>query len=84
MAGATVVPDKVTVSDEVSRYVLDLARQVISPQQRQGGSFADPIELGPDAHSLDRLIASSPSRVESRPEQSQTFNLSYELAPKEM
>lgn len=63
MAGATVVPEKVTVSDEVSRYVLDLARQVISPQQRQGGSFADPTELGPDAHSLDRLIAFSPHRL---------------------
>lgn len=83
------VPEKVTVSDEVSRYVLDLARQVISPQQRQGGSFADPIELGPDAHSLDRLIVSidsSPHRLlgSSRGLSSPKLNLSYELAPKEM
>ena len=45
------------MSDELSHYVLDLAKQVISPQARQGGSFADAIEVGPDAHILDRLIA---------------------------
>jgi uncharacterized protein (TIGR03086 family) len=56
---AVATGQQVTVSDEVSRYVLDLATQVISPQQRQGGSFADAIEPGPDAHILDRLIAFS-------------------------
>lgn len=50
---------QVHVSDEVTRYVLDLARQVISPQQRAGGSFAEAIEVGPDAHVLERLIAFS-------------------------
>jgi uncharacterized protein (TIGR03086 family) len=50
---------QVTVSDELTRYVLELAKQVISPQQRDGGSFAAAVEVGPDAHILERLIAFS-------------------------
>jgi uncharacterized protein (TIGR03086 family) len=50
---------RVNVSDEVSRYVLDLAHQVISPQARQRGSFANAVEVGPDVDILDRLIAFS-------------------------
>lgn len=56
---ATATGQKVTVSDEVTRYVLELAEQVIGPQQRAGGSFAAAVEVGPDAHVLDRLIAFS-------------------------
>jgi hypothetical protein len=41
----------------VARHVLGLARQIITPEARGGGSFADPIEAGPDAGLLDRLIA---------------------------
>ena len=48
---------QVTVSDEVAQHVLGLARQIITPEARGGGSFADPIEAGPDAGLLDRLIA---------------------------
>jgi len=48
---------EVTVSDEVSSYVLELAQQVISPQARAGGSFADAVEVGPDVDILNRLIA---------------------------
>jgi uncharacterized protein (TIGR03086 family) len=48
-----------TVSDEVSNYVLDLAHEVITPQARQSGSFAQEVEVGPDAGILDRLIAFS-------------------------
>lgn len=48
---------EVTVSDEVSSYVLELAQQVISPQARDGGSFADAVEVGPDVDILNRLIA---------------------------
>jgi len=54
---AVATGQQVTVSDEVSRYVLGLARQVISPQARQGGSFAKAVEAGPDAGILSRLIA---------------------------
>ncbi len=48
---------QVVVSDEVARHVLGVARQIISPEVRAGGSFADPVEAGPDAGILDRLIA---------------------------
>jgi uncharacterized protein (TIGR03086 family) len=54
---AVATGQQVTVSDEVSRFVLDLARQVISPQLRQSGSFADAVEVGPDVDVLNRLIA---------------------------
>ena len=50
---------RITVSDEVSHYVLDLAQEVISPGVRQRGSFADAIEVGPDVDILGRLIAFS-------------------------
>ena len=50
---------QVVVSDEVTGYVLELAEQVITPQAREGGSFAPAVEVGPDAHLLDRLIAYS-------------------------
>jgi uncharacterized protein (TIGR03086 family) len=56
---AVATGQQVNVSDEVSHYVLDLAHKVISPQARQGGSFADAVEAGPDVDILDRLIAFS-------------------------
>lgn len=54
---AVATGQQVTVSDQVSHYVLDLAHQVISPQARDGGSFADAVEVGPDVDVLGRLIA---------------------------
>ncbi len=48
---------QVVVSDEVARHVLGVARQIITPEARAGGSFADPTEAGPDAGLLGRLIA---------------------------
>ena len=56
---AVATGQEVVVSDEVTTYVLDLAEQVITPQSRERGAFADEIEVGPDAHVLDRLIAYS-------------------------
>jgi uncharacterized protein (TIGR03086 family) len=56
---AAATAQRVTVSDEVSHYVLDLAHKLISPQLRQGGSFADAVEVGPDVDILERLIAFS-------------------------
>jgi uncharacterized protein (TIGR03086 family) len=56
---AVATGQQVTVSDEVSRYVLDLAYEVISPQARQRGSLAGAVEVGPDADILERLIAFS-------------------------
>ena len=48
---------RVVVSGEVAEHVLGVARQIISPEVRAGGSFADPTEAGPDAGRLDRLVA---------------------------
>jgi uncharacterized protein (TIGR03086 family) len=47
----------VAVSDEVAQHVLGVARQIITPEARGGGSFADPVTPDPDAGLLDRLIA---------------------------
>jgi uncharacterized protein (TIGR03086 family) len=48
---------QVVVSDEVAQHVLGVANQIITPGARAGGAFADPLEAGPDAGILDRLIA---------------------------
>ena len=48
---------QLTVPDALSQYVLGVANQIITPEVRAGGSFADPLEPGPDAGLLDRLIA---------------------------
>jgi len=48
---------QVAVSDEVAQHVLGVARQIITPEARRGGSFADVVEATPDAGLLDRLIA---------------------------
>ena len=48
---------QVVVSDEVAQHVLGVARQIITPEARGGGSFADPVTPDPDAGLLDRLIA---------------------------
>jgi hypothetical protein len=48
---------RVVVSDEVAGHVLGVARQIITPGARSGGSFADPVTPDPDAGLLDRLIA---------------------------
>ena len=54
---AEATSQRVVVSDEVSQHVLDVAGQIIRPEVRAGGSFADPVEAGPDADILGRLIA---------------------------
>jgi uncharacterized protein (TIGR03086 family) len=47
---------RVVVSDEVAQHVLGVARQIISPEVRAGGAFADPAPE-PDTGLLDRLVA---------------------------
>jgi len=54
---AVATGQKVQVSDGLTAYVLELAEQVISPEGRAGGAFAEAVEVGPDANVLDRLIA---------------------------
>jgi uncharacterized protein (TIGR03086 family) len=48
---------EVTVPDSLSDYVLGLAKTIITPQGRANVGFDDPIDVGPDAKALDRLIA---------------------------
>jgi hypothetical protein len=54
---AQAIGQQVVVFDEVAQHVLGVARQIITPEARGGGSFADPTEAGPDAGLLDRLVA---------------------------
>ena len=54
-----------TVDDGLSRYVLDLAGQIITPAGRERGLFAGPVQAGPDAGLLDRLIAFTGRSVSS-------------------
>ena len=55
---AAATGQSVVVSDEVAQHVLGVARQIISPEVRAGGSFADPApDPDPDTGILDRLIA---------------------------
>jgi uncharacterized protein (TIGR03086 family) len=56
---------QLTVPDGISEYVLDVAGQIITPAARAGGSFADPVQAGPDAGLLDRLIAFTGRAVSS-------------------
>jgi uncharacterized protein (TIGR03086 family) len=48
---------QVAVSDALGQYVLGVAGQIIRPELRAVVGFADPLEAGPDAGLLDRLIA---------------------------
>jgi len=50
------VPDG-WLSLDAAAKVLGVARQIITPEARGGGSFADPVTPDPDAGLLDRLIA---------------------------
>jgi uncharacterized protein (TIGR03086 family) len=56
---------QLTVSDALSQYVLDQARQIITPTGRARGLFAGPVETGPDADLLGRLIAFTGRTVSS-------------------
>jgi len=56
---AVATDQQVTVSDDVTRYVLELAQRQITPQPTEGGSLADAVAIGPDARILERLIAFS-------------------------
>ena len=62
---AQVTGQQVTVPDALSQYVLDVAGQLITPEGRAGGAFADPVPAGPDAGLLDRLVAFTGRAVSS-------------------
>lgn len=48
---------QVAVSDALAEHVLGVAGGIITPEGRISVGFADPVEVGPDARALDRLIA---------------------------
>jgi uncharacterized protein (TIGR03086 family) len=48
---------RVSAPDSLSDYVLGLAHTIITPQGRANVGFDDPIDVGPDAGALDRLLA---------------------------
>jgi len=54
---ATAAGTGITVDDKLSGYVLELAGQLITPQVRDGEQFAAEVQAGPDAGTLERLIA---------------------------
>ncbi len=54
---AVATDQKVPVSDQMATYVHSLAEQVISPEGRARGAFADAVDVGADASPLDRLVA---------------------------
>ncbi len=48
---------QVVVPDQLAAHVLEAASQIITPQGRRSVGFAEPVDAGPDAGALDRLIA---------------------------
>jgi uncharacterized protein (TIGR03086 family) len=48
---------EVRAPDSLSDYVMDLAKQIITPEGRSNVGFDDPVDVGADAGALDRLIA---------------------------
>jgi uncharacterized protein (TIGR03086 family) len=47
----------VTVPEGLAAHVLGVAGQIITPEVRSGGSFADAVPASPDAGVMDRLVA---------------------------
>jgi len=54
---ATAAGVGITVDDKLSAYVRELAGQLITPQSRDGEQFAAEVSVGPDAGTLEKLIA---------------------------
>ena len=54
---ATATSTELTTSPALAEYVLDLGRELISPQLRGSGRFDPEIGVEPDAGGLDRLVA---------------------------
>lgn len=48
---------EVVVAEPVADYVLGVVTKIITPQARGSAGFADPVDTGPDAGALDRLVA---------------------------
>jgi len=44
-------------AEGLAAHVLEVADQIITPEVRSGGGFADAVPAGPGADVMDRLIA---------------------------
>jgi uncharacterized protein (TIGR03086 family) len=53
---ATATGQKLSVDDDLTTYVLGLAKRVISDELRVPGMFGPEVTVGPDAGALERLI----------------------------
>ncbi len=54
---AVTVGRDVDAADSLAEYVLELARELIRPEERSRAGFDDPVEVPSDAGALDQLIA---------------------------
>src|SRR5262249_51482935 len=54
---AVAVGRDVEVPDSLADYVLELAGQLIKPEQRGAAGFDQPVDVADDARALDRLVA---------------------------
>ena len=45
------------VPDSLANYVLDLARQIVTPERRANGEFGEAVEVDDHAPAIDRLVA---------------------------
>jgi uncharacterized protein (TIGR03086 family) len=54
---AQATSQEVAASEALGDYVLGLAQEMITPETRDGDSFAQQVETGPDAGALERLAA---------------------------
>ena len=54
---AKAIGREATPSEELSDYVLGIAKKVITPEGRTNVGFDDPVDVAADAGALDRLIA---------------------------
>ena len=47
----------VDVPDSLANYVLGLAKEIITPERRANGEFAEPVEIDEHAPAIDQLVA---------------------------
>jgi uncharacterized protein (TIGR03086 family) len=57
---------EVDAPEELSEYVLGLSQGIITPEGRGSAGFDDPIELPAEAPALDRLLAFTGRRTQTR------------------
>src|ERR1700722_137601 len=54
---AAAIGHPVDVPDSLANYVLELAKEIITPERRANGEFGEPIEVDDHAPAIDQLVA---------------------------